>query len=486
MDNLKRSAIHGGIAKLAGQGATLVIRVTSIAVLARLLSPADFGIVAMMTVVTGLFDIMSTAGLSPATVQSASISDHQRTTLFWINVACCTVLGLVCILAAPLIVSFYDEPRLLWVAPAFAVIFLLNGLGGQHSALLERQLNYKTLTAIEVAGQFANASVAILLALIGVGYWALILGLIAQSTVMSSAYWLTSGWIPGLPRRGAPVNSLLRFGATVTLNNLIVFLAYNVEKILIGRYWGAPALGIYGRAYQLINLPTASLNAAVAGVALSSLSRLQGDPVRHRQYFLKGYSLLLSLTVPLTIFCALFGEDIVLVALGPNWMEAVPIFRLLTPTVLIFGVINPLGALLLSCGLQSRSLHLAMVISLVMICAIALGIPYGPTGVAFAFSTAMALWLVPHVIWSLKGMLVRPRDLAIAVSKPLAAALAGGVFAFVAHAQLLGLEWPIVRLGVSAIVMAVVHLGVLVFVLGEKNAYRDVFQEFRGLAFSRS
>ncbi len=157
---------------------------------------------------------------------------------------------------------------------------------------------------------------------------------------------------------------MLRFGATVTLNNLIVFIAYNVEKILIGRYWGAPALGLYGRAYQLINLPTASLNAAVAGVALSSLSRLQNDPVRQRHYFLKGYSLLLSLTAPLTIFCALFGDDIIVVALGPNWMEAVPIFRLLTPTVLFFGIVNPLWALLLSCGLQSRSLHLAMAISL--------------------------------------------------------------------------------------------------------------------------
>jgi O-antigen/teichoic acid export membrane protein len=485
MDDLKKSAIHGGIAKLTGQGASLLIRIGSIAVLARLLSPGDFGIVAMMTVVTGLFDIMSSAGLSPATVQSASISDAQRTNLFWINVVCSSVLGLACIGAAPWIVSFYDEPRLLWVAPAFALIFLLNGLGGQHSALLERQLRYKALTSFEVAGQFANASVAILLALSGVGYWALIFGLIAQSAVMTSAFWLTARWLPGLPQRGVPVRAFLHFGATVTLNNLIVFLAYNAEKILIGRYWGAPALGIYGRAYQLINLPTQSLNAAVAGVALSSLSRLQGDPVRHRQYFLKGYSLLLSLTVPLTIFCALFGEDIVLVALGPHWMEAVPIFRLLTPTVLIFGVINPLWALLLSRGLQTRSLHLAMAISLIMICAIVLGIPYGPIGVAFAYSTAMALWLVPHVIWSLKGMLVRPRDLAIAVSKPLAAALIGGACAFLVHSQLMQIEWPIVRLAMSGIVMAAVHLSVLVFVLGEKKAYRDVFQEF-GLAFSRS
>ncbi|MGH9810146.1 MAG: oligosaccharide flippase family protein, partial [Terriglobia bacterium] len=176
MDNLKQRAIHGGIAKLAGQGTGTVIRVASIAVLARLLSPGDFGIVAMMMVITGLFDIMSSAGLSPAAVQSASISDQQRSNLFWINVACCVVLGIICILAAPLIVSFYDEPRLLWVAPAFAAIFVLNGLGAQHSALLERQLRYKTLTAIDVIGQFANASAAIFLAFSGAGYWSLIFG----------------------------------------------------------------------------------------------------------------------------------------------------------------------------------------------------------------------------------------------------------------------------------------------------------------------
>jgi PST family polysaccharide transporter len=358
-------------------------------------------------------------------------------------------------------------------------------LGGQHSALLERQLRYKALTGAEVTGQFVSAAVAILLAWSGTGYWALIIGLIAQSMVLTSAYWFATSWLPERPCRRTNVGAMLRFGATVTLNNLIVFFAYNIEKILIGRYWGAPALGVYGRAYQLINLPTASLNAAVAGVALSSLSRLQGDPIRHRHYFLKGYSLLLSLTVPLTVFCALFGDDIILVALGPNWMAAVPIFRLLTPTVLIFGAINPLSALLQSCGMQTRSLHLALAISVVMIGAVLLGIPYGPTGVACAFSTAMGLWLVPHVLWCLKGMAVRPRDLAIAASKPLAAALIAGAIAVLIRNQLVETDWAIVRLVISAAVMAIVHAGVLVFALGEKTAYLDVLREFRGVAFSR-
>ena len=484
MDNIKRRAIHGGIVKLAGQGAGLVMRITSIAVLARLLSPRDFGIVAMMTVMTGFFDVMSCGGLSSAVVQSATISDQQRTNLFWISTAFGAFLGLMCVLASPLVASFYGEPRLLWVTPAFAVILLLNGIAGQHSALLERQLRYSTLTSLDLAGQFINSTVAIAFALGGAGYWALVFGLLAQAMCLTTTYWLATGWMPGAPHRGAPVGHLIKFGATVMLNGLTVFVAYNTEKMLIGRYWGASALGIYGRAYQLINLPTASINFAVAGVALSSLSRIQHDPARQRHYFLRAYTLLLSLTAPLTIFFALFGNDIVLVALGPNWTDAVPVFRLLTPTVLIFGIINPLWALMLASGLQKRSLHIAMAICPLTVCAVALGIPYGPKGVAFAFSTAMTLWLVPNVLWGLKGTPVSPRDLVTAVSRPLAAAVVAGAVAALVQHQFAELQWPFLRLALAGTVMAAVHLYVLLFVLGERRAYLEVFREFRGVAFS--
>jgi PST family polysaccharide transporter len=347
-------------------------------------------------------------------------------------------------------------------------------------------LSFVAVTRIELTAHASNAAVSILFAWAGVGYWALILGLITQSSVYTWACWRSTGWIPGPPRRGAPVGPLLRFGATVTLNNLIVFLAYNVEKLLIGRFWGASALGIYTRAYQLINIPTASINTAISGVALSSLSRLQDDPVRQRRYFLKGYSLLMSLTMPLTIFCALFGADIILVMLGPQWTEAVPVFRLLTPTVLIFGMINPLWALLLSSGLQNRSLYLSMVIFPLVICAVTLGIPYGPTGVAFAFSAAMSIWLVPHVIWSLKGTSVAPRDLAIAAGKPLLVAIAAGAAAFALSQSLPAIEWPIVRLAVSGGAMAVIYYSILLFILGEGQSYLDLLRGFGVVRYSRS
>ena len=151
--------------------------------------------------------------------------------------------------------------------------------------------------------------------------------------------------------------------------------------------------------------------------------------------------------------------------------------------VLVFGIIDPLWALLLSSGLQRRSLHLAMAISPIMIGAAALGVPYGPTGVASCFSAAMSLWLVPHVIWSLKGTCVSPRDLFTAVSKPLIAAVSAGALAMMVQNQLLGLEWPIVRLALSGAVMVTVHLGVLTLVLGEKQAFVDLFRGFRTMPY---
>ena len=204
---------------------------------------------------------------------------------------------------------------------------------------------------------------------------------------------------------------MLHFGGTISLNGLVVFVAYNFEKVLLGRFWGAEDLGLYGRAYQLITIPTHNLNAAVGGVAVSALSRLHSDPPRLKTYFLKAYAFVNSLTLPTTIFCVLFADEIIAVALGPNWTGAAPVFRMLAPTVLVFGLINPLAWLLTSIGLQKRSLTIALVIAPVVMTAYVLGLPYGPAGVAFAYSAAMVLWVIPHVLWCLNGTTISARDL---------------------------------------------------------------------------
>ena len=391
MEHLKVKTLRGGVAKLCGQAGNFALRLGSMVVLARLLSPQDFGLVAMVTVVTGVYELFTSAGLSRATIQRFAITNQQISTLFWINILVGTALGALCVATAPVLVKFYHEPRLFGVTIAMAAGFVLNAAGVQHSAILQRQLRYVAVTAIELSAQLASIVVGIGMALAGFGYWALVGAAIISPAVSTAGMWIVTGWIPGAPKWDAGVNSMLRFGGTITLNGLIVYIAYNFDKLLLGRVWGADALGIYGRAYQLINLPTGNLHAAVGGIAFSALSRLQNDPPRIRSYFLKGYSLVISMTVPITMFSALFAEDIILVLLGPKWGEAAEIFRFLTPTVLIFAIINPLGWLLLSVGLQTRSLRVAMVIAPIVIVSYVIGLPYGPAGVAFAYSAGMTL-----------------------------------------------------------------------------------------------
>jgi len=268
----------------------------------------------------------------------------------------------------------------------------------------------------------------------------------------------------------------MHFGGTLTLNGLVAYVAYNAEKVMIGRFWGADAIGIYGRAYQLVNIPTDNLNSAVGEVAFSALSRLQDDPIRLKSYFLKGFSFVLGLTLPITIACALFADDVVFVLLGPNWMETATIVRLLAPTVAIFAIINPLGWLMFSVGFVARGVKAAPVLATIMITGYVLGLPHGPKGVAFAYSTVLTLWVIPHILWSVHGTPVSLRDVLLAVSRPLASGILAGAFAFGARLLCGPFVSPLPRLVLETSVLLVTFFGALLFVAGQKSLYLDLLR----------
>jgi PST family polysaccharide transporter len=291
--------------------------------------------------------------------------------------------------------------------------------------------------------------------------------------------WLTSAWIPGVPRKQVGIRSMMRFGGTITLNGLVVYVAYNLEKVLLGRFWGAEAIGVYGRAYQLVNIPTDNLNGAVGEVAFSALSRIQDDPIRLKRYFLKGYSLVLALTLPITIVCALLANDLVLVLLGPKWTDAAVIFRLLAPTIMVFALINPLGWLLFSMGMVGRSLKIALVLAPIVITGYVLGLPYGPRGVAFAYSAVMMLWVGPHIALCIHGTVISFRDIALAVSRPLISGIVAAAFAFGARLFFGDLLTPLPRLVLGSTVLLGVYLGMLLYVMGQRAFYLDLFRGLR-------
>lgn len=479
MKDLKQKAIRGGFAKICAQGTTFTLRIGSLMILARLLDPKDFGLVGMVTAFTGILNLFRDFGLSTATVQRVHVTEEQISTLFWINLLVGAVLCLGLAAGAPFVASFYHEPRLLWVTIVLALGFVFNAAGIQHSALLQRQMRFTALATIDVISLSLSVALGLCLAYLGFGYWALVAMSIAPPLLTTVSLWKTTAWVPGRPRHSAEVLSLLKFGGTLTLNSIVVYVAYNLEKVLLGRYWGAEALGIYGRSYQLINIPTDNLNSAAGEVAFPALARVQNEPVRLRSYFLKGYSLTLAITIPITIAVALFSNDIIRVVLGPKWHESAIIFRLLAPTILIFAMINPLAWLMFSLGLVKRSLHVAMVLAPIVMAGYLVGLPHGPKGVALGYSSVMILWVLPHIAWCVRGTPIKFRDILGSAARPLVSGLVAAAVVFAAQMAYGSTLIPILRLLLGGVLLLAVYGGMLLYVMGQKSVYLELLRNMR-------
>jgi O-antigen/teichoic acid export membrane protein len=476
MKDLRERTIRAASAKICAQGASFLLRIGSLMVLARLLDPRDFGLVGMVTAVTGILGLFRDFGLSAASVQRTAVTEEQTSTLFWINLSAGGILTIFALALAPVIATFYHEPRLLWVTSVVAVGFLLNGAGAQHSALLQRQMRFGVLAIIDVLSLMIGIAIAIGMAKAGYGYWALVANIVIGPLATTLGLWLATRWVPGVPRRGAGIRSMIRFGGTITLNGLVLYSAFNCQQVLLGRFWGAEALGLYGRASQLIGIPVDNLNSTVGSVVFAALSRLQDDPPRLKRYFLKGYSLVVALTIPITIGCALFSDDLISVLLGPKWTDAAEIFRILAPTILVFAIANPLGWLLNSLGLVERSLKIALVFAPLIIAGSAIGLPYGPRGVAIGYSAVMTLGIVPISAWAVHGTVIRVWDILLALSRPLASSVVAAALAFGVH-LLYGPMLPLLpRLLLESTLFGAAYLGVLLFVAGQKSFYLDLLR----------
>ena len=444
-------------------------------VLARLLRPQDFGLVGMVTAFTGVLNLFRDFGLSSAAIQRGNVTRAQSSTLFWINMLVGILLGLLTLAMAPALAAFYHEPRLVAVTAAIATAFIFNAAGVQHSVLLQRELRFAALAFINTISLVLATALAVGGAALGFGYWALVIMTIGLPFFNTIGCWLTTFWVPGRPQRLVGIRSMLNFGGTVTLNGLVYYLASNADKVFLGRVWGVEALGLYGRAYQLISIPTDNLNSAAGDVAFSALSRLQDDPLRLRSYFLKGYSLILAVTLPLTTACAVFADDIVLVLLGPKWTAVAPIFRMLAPTMVAFAIVNPLGWLLTSLGLVRRGLNMALAIAPFMVGGYAIAVRFGPIGVAFAYSSVMLLWVWPAVRWAVHGTMISSSDVFLTVSRPLVSCIVAGAASLGLRLAIGDLS-PLPRLVLESGVLFGVFAVMLLFVMGQKPLFLDLLR----------
>jgi len=222
---LREKALRGGVSKLVSQGVMFVTKIGSMAALGRILDPRDFGLIAMVTAVTGILSLVKDAGLSLPTVQRATITNAQLSNLFWLNVLVGVLLTLLCVVLAPELARFYHESRLTDVTFAIAPSFLIMGLGVQHNAILTRQMRFPVYAAIDVTSVIVSAVVGIGMGLSGFGYWSLVGSALATPIVSTAGAWWAVRWIPERPRRGTDLASMLKLGGALTLNGIIIYIA---------------------------------------------------------------------------------------------------------------------------------------------------------------------------------------------------------------------------------------------------------------------
>ena len=468
---LARKTARGAFTSVLGQGCSFVLRIISMTAIARLVTPEHFGLFGMVATLVGLFSLLRDAGLAVATVQQTVVSHELLSALFWINVLVGVVLAAVTALAAPALAAFYGDPRLTWITVAMAASFVCHGAAAQHRALLLRRLRFVAITAVDIIALLVAIVVSLAMAFAGLGYWALVGMAVGQPLVNAVGLWLAAGWTPGRYRRASGIGAMLRYGGVVTLNSLVVYVAYNADKVLVGRLLGAEALGIYGRAYQLASIPTENLHSTLSWVMLPALARVQHDPSRLRSFFLKAFKLFLAIVTPITVCCGLFAEEIVRILLGPQWDSAAPIFRFLAPTILVFAVVNPLGVMLHATGRATRSLKLAFLIAPVTIAAVALGLPHGPQGVAIGLSASMLVLVVPLVIWARQGTSITVADVALAMWMPCFSALVGAAAGWGAVQAIDG-GHAIVRLAIGCGALFTVHF--VVFAAFQREMVREL------------
>lgn len=412
LQNIGHRAVSGGFVTVGAQAAKFFLNFLAAAILARLLSPKDFGLVGMVLSVTALVGVFSQLGLSIATIQRETITQSQVSNLFWINVGFSGVLAALSVAVAPLTSRFYHDPRVTGIMMTLSITFVITGSAVQHQALLTRQMRFQALALIDVISTGIGFAIACFLAWSGFAYWSLVAQQLATAACSLAMTWLTSGWRPHLPSRNSGVRPMLRFGAHLSLADFVGQFSLNTDNILLGRFFGPEPLGLYTRANVLLARPIQQLITPVNNVLIPLLSRLHSDPERYRRSYMQAYDTLALIVFSFSAMCLALAGPLVLVILGPKWTGAIPLFAVFT----LVAVSGPLSSICSwiyeSQGRGQDQLVNHTLAGSVTIMSYLLGLRWGPIGVVTSLAIVSFLIRLP-IVYYIAGRRgpVRTRDL---------------------------------------------------------------------------
>ena len=399
----------GGVAiTFFAQLLTLTIQIGYSAASARLLQPQDFGIAAMAVSVTGLAGLFTDMGLSTASVQRKSLDQNVVSALFAANVLLGVAAMVICFGLAVPAAFFFRDNRVTLAVLAYGAIIPFSAAAVQHQALLQRGMRQMALQIIGISSIVVGSLVGVVAAALGCGYWSLILAAAVTAIARLILAWAMCPWRPARVQDWSEVRGALHFGANLTGFNLCHFIGQQADTVLIGTVWGANAVGIYSRAYQLMLLPLNAIAAPLGSVFLPALSRLQSDPVRWRDTFLRVFLTSATLGCAIAAVLIVSSEKVVHIVYGANWDKSVPIFRWLSISMLTTFPMGAIAWAFVSLGRVKALLQWGIISLLTLVTVFLATLSHGVVAMAIGYSSALLL-LTPVIFYlALKGTLLSP------------------------------------------------------------------------------
>jgi PST family polysaccharide transporter len=392
---LRRTAVRGAGAAIAGSAGNFAVQIGSVVILARLLTPSDFGVVTMVTTFSLLLRSFGLNGFTELIMQREELTESLVSNLFWINAGIGAILTLAFASSGPLLALFFHNAAVARVTQGMSLTIGIGCLGYIHLGLLQRAMHFRSTAIMVFAGQVFQVIVSIALALAGWHYWALVWGSITQTTVTAAGAWLMCRWTPSRPRRAPGTGSGLKFALNVYSHFAFSYFTRNTDNLLVGWRFGARALGFYKRAYDLFVLPETQLLAPLSAVVVSTLSRVNHDREQFRRYFLRTISVLALVGMGVGADFALVGEDLFRFLLGPGWEEAGRIFALFGPGIGVMLLYNTHGWIHLSIGRPERWFRWGLMEFGCTVTLFLLALHWGPSGIALAWTTSYFLLMFP-------------------------------------------------------------------------------------------
>lgn len=450
---LRRLAVRGAGMTVFSSVLSLVIQMAATVVLARILTPKEFGVVAMVTTFSLLFSNFGINGITEAVIQREKLDHGQASNLFWMTLCGGVFLTLSFGAAGTMLAKFYAEPLVASVTHGVALTILFTSISVVHLALLKRAMRFSALAANDIVAKAVSVVTSVALGVAGWGVWALVAGICVLPLSTSIGAIILCRWIPGPPRHAEGTTAMAKYAMFTYGRFGVNYFARNIDNLLVGWRFGAPALGFYKKAYDLFSLSASQLVSSISIVAVAALSRVRNNGALFRKYLLGAIAMTAFLGMWIAGDLTLVGKDLILVLLGPSWEEAGRIFIWFAPGIGAMMLYGTHGWIHLSIGRADRWLRWGIVEWTVTILLFLAALHLGPRGIAAAWCISFWVLTLPAMWFAGAPVGIGARAVAAVAWRYVAAAIAAGAASFLVLESAAGIT---ATAGISAAALRIV------------------------------